>query len=231
MRFAIGEKMKKRYNMKMQRMLILGCLVTLTTTVFAQTKDDKAIADYTQAIRTKPNDAVLYNNRGLAYQRKGDVIINNTPDDGDWGLTWSLAREHYTKAIQDYTEAIRLNAKYAEAYYNRGFIWDEKMRNITNNVRDYAVPDYTEAIRLNPNYAEAYYQRGHAHLNSTGNWDQAIADFTQAIRINPNYAEAYYQRGIVYYNRGDIGRTRADWEQTLRLNPRHPVRGNLEGLR
>jgi tetratricopeptide (TPR) repeat protein len=226
MRFAIGERLNKRYNMKMKRMFMLGCLVALTANVFAQTKDDQAIADYTQAIRKTPNDAVLYYNRGLVYQRKGDVIIDNTPDNGDWGLAWNLARENYAKAIQDYTEAIRLNPKYAEAYYNRGFIWDERMRNVAT-----ALPDYTEAIRLNPNYAEAYYQRGHAHLNITGNWDQAIADFTQAIRINPNYAEAYHQRGIVYYNRGDMGRTRADWEQTLRLNPRHPVRSNMELLR
>jgi tetratricopeptide (TPR) repeat protein len=33
---------------------------------------DKAIADYTQAIRLKPKEAVFYKNRGNAYSKKGD---------------------------------------------------------------------------------------------------------------------------------------------------------------
>ena len=33
---------------------------------------DRAIADYTEAIRINPNDATAYNNRGVAYEKKGD---------------------------------------------------------------------------------------------------------------------------------------------------------------
>jgi Flp pilus assembly protein TadD len=33
---------------------------------------DHAIADYTEAIRLDPKNAVAYNNRGLAYRAKGD---------------------------------------------------------------------------------------------------------------------------------------------------------------
>ncbi len=36
-------------------------------------KVDRAIADYTQAIRLKPNFATAYNNRGVAYEKKGKV--------------------------------------------------------------------------------------------------------------------------------------------------------------
>jgi len=34
--------------------------------------NDRAIADFNEAIRLKPNDASAYNNRGLAYAAKGD---------------------------------------------------------------------------------------------------------------------------------------------------------------
>ena len=34
---------------------------------------DRAIANYAKAIALNPNDAISYNNRGLAYGRKGEV--------------------------------------------------------------------------------------------------------------------------------------------------------------
>ena len=57
-----------------------------------------AIADYSQAIRLKPDYLEAYNNRGSAKN----------------GLS------KYIEAITDYTETIRLNPNCAEAYYGRG---------------------------------------------------------------------------------------------------------------
>lgn len=66
---------------------------------FIQTGDDnKAISDFTQAIRLKPDDAETYYNRGLARGRNED----------------------YTRAIADFTRAIQLKPGYADAYYSRG---------------------------------------------------------------------------------------------------------------
>ena len=59
---------------------------------------DRAIADYTEAIRLDPKYAIVYGNRGNSYRLKGD----------------------YDRAIADLTEAIRLDPKYAIAYNNRG---------------------------------------------------------------------------------------------------------------
>jgi tetratricopeptide (TPR) repeat protein len=59
---------------------------------------DRAIADYDEAIRLDPKDAMAYYNRGLAFKAKSDLA----------------------RAIANYTEAIRLDRNYAKAYYNRG---------------------------------------------------------------------------------------------------------------
>jgi tetratricopeptide (TPR) repeat protein len=83
---------------------------------------------------TQDQDAVSYNNRGVAWAGKGE----------------------FDKAIADYTEAIRLDPKYAAAFYNRGMAWDDKGDN------DKAIADYTEAIRLDPKLAAAYNNRGMA---------------------------------------------------------------------
>ena len=64
---------------------------------FDDVKFEKAIADYSQAIRIDPEYATAYNNRGLSYHQLGI----------------------YEKEIQDYTEAIRIDPEYADAYYNR----------------------------------------------------------------------------------------------------------------
>ena len=53
-------------------------------------------------------------------------------------------------AIADYTEAIRLDPKYAKAYNNRGAAYKAKGQH------DRATSDFTEAIRLNPEDAEAH---------------------------------------------------------------------------
>jgi tetratricopeptide (TPR) repeat protein len=48
--------------------------------------------------------AEVFNNRGVAYRVKGD----------------------HERAIQDYGQAIKLNAKFAAAYINRGVAYDYK---------------------------------------------------------------------------------------------------------
>jgi tetratricopeptide (TPR) repeat protein len=110
---------------------------------------------YTEAIRLKPDDALAFNNRGLARRDKGDL-------DG---------------ALQDYTEAIRLKPDFALAFYNRGLARRDK------GDLDGALQDYTEAIRLKPDDALAFNNRGVAGRDK-GDLDGALQDYTEAVRLN-----------------------------------------------
>src|SRR5258705_5132973 len=65
---------------------------------------DRAIADYSEAIRLNPKHAKSYLGRGSAYLRKAD----------------------WDRAIADYTEAIRLDPKNAPAYISRGSAYHQK---------------------------------------------------------------------------------------------------------
>ncbi len=54
--------------------------------------------------QTDLNDPVAYNNRGLAYAKKGQ----------------------YDQAISDFTKALEINPRFTAAYYNRGSTYFEK---------------------------------------------------------------------------------------------------------
>ena len=127
------------------------------------------------------------------------------------GLTYQN-RRNYERAVEHYTEALRLNPQLAEAYINRG--------NTYLNIGDFdrALSDYTEAIRIKPNFAMAYNNRGNAYAKK-GDYDRAIEEYTKAIEINPDSAEAYYNRGNAYYNKDDFNRAIADYTKTIQLNP------------
>jgi len=62
---------------------------------------EKEIADCTEIIRLKPNDAFAYFFRGLAYRNL----------------------KEYEKAIANYNQAIRFDPNYANSYYNRGLAY------------------------------------------------------------------------------------------------------------
>jgi tetratricopeptide (TPR) repeat protein len=118
----------------------------------------------------------------------------------------------YVTAIEEYTQAIRLDPNYVAAYHGRGLAYRNK------NDNDRAIADYTQAIRFDPNYAVAYTARGNAYSDK-GDHDRAIADYTQAIRLDPNYAAAYTARGNAYYSKGDYDTAIADHTQAIRLDP------------
>jgi tetratricopeptide (TPR) repeat protein len=133
--------------------------------------------------------AEAFNNRGIGYRLKGD----------------------YDRAIQDYSQAIKLNSKFAVAYNNRGVAYERK------NEYDRAISDYDQAIKLKPS-AEAYFNRGNAQLGKS-HYDHAIDDYNQAIRLKPDFAAAFDNRCWARAVVGILKPALADCNEALRLMP------------
>ena len=131
---------------------------------------------------------------------------------------------NYDGAIQELTEAIRLDPNMAEAYAYRGAV---SYYIISDN--DSALSDANRAIQLNPRLAMGYYARGNAYIAKNDD-DRAIVDYTEAIRLDPSYVNAYNNRGGVYLLKNDYDRAIVDYTEAIRLEPtaaRYNRRGSV----
>jgi len=150
---------------------------------------DKAIADYSQAIKLNPNNAVGYGIRGDAYYKKNDydkaiadysqaikLDPNNAVGYGMRGRAYGKKGD-YDRAIADISQAIRLGN--SGAYCLRGLLYYNK------HDYDQAIADLNQAIKLDTNDNLAYKFRGFAYFYK-GYYDQAITDLSQSIKLNPN---------------------------------------------
>ena len=127
---------------------------------------ERALSDYSEAIRLDPNYAHAYLNRGALLADKREI----------------------DRAIADFEAAIRLDPTEKLGYKNRAAAYKIK--------RDWdrAIADYGEAIRLDPSDIDIIYARGVAYL-SKQDCDRAIGDFAEVIRLEPKAAGAFTLRG------------------------------------
>ena len=123
---------------------------------------DRAIQDFGQAIRLKPDFAIAFYNRGNAYDSKGE----------------------YDRAIQDLDQAIRLKPDDTDAFYafyGRGYAYNAK------GDYDRAIQDYDQALRLEPNDANVFIVRGVANF-LRADLARAVTDFERGSELNPAIA-------------------------------------------
>ncbi len=196
---------------------------------------DSAIADYTEAIRLRPDDPLrYYRPRAFAYAQKAD----------------------FDNLIADCSEVIRLAPKDSEAYYFRAWAYHTKS---TKHVDAAAAP--AEIAGEHPfSDSLGLLNRDHDKDRSSGGgpvasavtapvgvangrkanprgavppvsatstpWvaddsdaclDNAIADYTQAIRLNPKLAKAYYDRGLAYERKAEKSKAAADFAEARKL--------------
>jgi tetratricopeptide (TPR) repeat protein len=125
-------------------------------------------------------------------------------------------------AVENYSQALRLNPNYGEAYFGRGDARGDL------GDKQGAIEDLTQAIRINPNQLRSYGARG-LFRSQSGDQEGAKADFQKALKISINSEDYrdYIGRGVAYAGLGDNQGAIADFDQAIRLNPKYaPAYGN-----
>jgi tetratricopeptide (TPR) repeat protein len=148
-----------------------------------------AIADFSESIRLKMDDASAFAGRGRA----------------------KFSDKNLGGSIADYSEAIRLSPRSADFYVQRGHV------EIVSKQLDAAIGDLTAAIRLNPSSAQALNTRGAAYA-SKRDFDSAINDYTAAIALFP-FPAIYANRGYAYEAEGRSHEAIDDLQYALLHDP------------
>lgn len=195
-----------------------ACMIAVGPFLLAGTFEGRAAGDDAKACAKESGDAAIeacsraiksgrYKGRDLARQYLYRGV--------ERGL-----KQEYDLALADYGEAVKIDKKYADAFYNRCVIFNLK--------KDYdqAVADCSQAIKLGPSpnataatggehlgndrtISDYYSERGFAYLKRD-DYVHALADLDNAIRANPKNARALKNRGLAYEARGDTARAEAD---------------------
>jgi tetratricopeptide (TPR) repeat protein len=205
-------------------------------------RNDQAMQNLLKNIRQTPpvTAAAAYNTGSGGQPRTAGAFL-------DRGILFG-SRGDFALAIEDFTEAIRLDPNNASAYLQRskalhagvskvsdldenfeflisGTSYSEETRDGFNR----ALEDATAAIRLAPALASAYRNRGRIY-DDMGEHDKAVNDFNQALKLDPNYAHAYYGRGRAYGNKKDYDRAIADYTQAIKIDPNYTFAYHNRGI-
>lgn len=140
--------------------------------------------------KSYPNDANAWHGLGFAYSSLGQ----------------------YTKAIESYQLAIRINPEHSRAWYNLGIAYG------FSGLHAKSLESYQQAIRFNSDNSSAWYNLGIAY-NDSGQYSKAIESYQQAIRINPEKATAWTNLGNTYNHSGQYLNAIESFQQAIRINP------------
>ncbi len=115
-------------------------------------------------------------------------------------------------AIAHYSEALRINPRFVDAYDNLGLALASQGRTAE------AVQIYTEVLRLKPTDADAHNNLGKL-LAEQEKIDEAIVHFAEAVRLRPLFPEAHNNLANALASRGRILEAIAEYGEALRLQP------------
>ncbi|MCI5055542.1 MAG: tetratricopeptide repeat protein, partial [Flavobacteriales bacterium] len=153
-------------------------------------KYEKALEDFNQSIKLKPDYAKSYANRGNIHSMF----------------------KRFDEALSDYSKALELQPGYFDAYFNRAITYSIQKK------YDLAFEDYKKAEALNPKSTKLFLNRAFAYIE-TQQYAQAISDCKKVLTVLPNNETAYFYTAIAQHNQSKLDSAILNYGYTLKLNP------------
>ncbi len=115
-------------------------------------------------------------------------------------------------ALEDYTEALRVNPSCINAYTQRGELYYNSKDAV---LLQEAEKDFSMAIKLAPARASFYFARGVVR-DVVGKIATARTDFTKALELDPENDSAAFVRGCMYLRQGIFVEAQKDFAYALK---------------
>ena len=156
-----------------------------------QGKFEDAVRHFSRTARIKPSEASNAEvHIGVAFDGRGQ------PE----------------KAIDRFTEALRLNPNNASAYSSLGIVL------FRQGEIDRAIHHFKEALRVNPGYAPAHNNLGIA-LAQRGDTGQAVFHYSEAVKLKPAFAKAHYNLGNILTELDKLDEAIDHYQKAIAINP------------
>ena len=187
-------------------------------------KYTESITNANEALRIDKHRAKAYFIKGFVYAENLDTgkaissfqtCIEQEPSYYDAYIQLGIlfAGRLNPLALEYYNRALKLRPNSTEAYYDRGFFYQEA------GELDKAISDYNALLKINLNYKEAYYNIGYIELAYRSDYKKAIEYFGYAIEKDKYYTDAYYNRGYSYEMLGDKENAKKDYLAAISVVP------------
>ena len=220
-RFAKGN-MVKAYAVLIPITLIFSVISFFQTRTW---KSGETLWD--NVIKNQPSSRA-YSARATLFRRDANKLRNeadldkNAKREQQANLKYAEANKNYQKAIDYYTEAVKLNAIDHESYNNRANIYMDQ------NKFANAIVDYKQALVIKPNYYVALDNMGALYARR-GMYDSALYYFTKVLEQKSDYKPTYSNRAITFMSLKRYEEAIKDWQRFLMYQPNDPDVTNTIG--
>src|SRR5476651_75585 len=186
---------------------------------------DRALGDYSEAIRLDPKDPLAFLGRGVLFAGRQrlyeravddfDKVLGLAPDNVGGLMHRGDAYSQMGKfgpALADLDRAVALAPDNAEAYVYRG------LANSRRNENSLALFDYKAGLALDPHNVDALVNLA-AIYSTNGEQGLAITDLDAAITLRTDDPRAFYNRGYAHFALRQYDLAAADYSSAIALDP------------
>ncbi|MDB4018028.1 tetratricopeptide repeat protein, partial [Amylibacter sp.] len=151
---------------------------------------EQRLNDENKALTIKPNNADVYCNMGIAFQKQSKL----------------------EEAIEAYNKALSIKPDYAEAYNNMGIAFKSQ------GMLEEAIEAYNKALSIKPDYADAYYNMGNAFKGQCKP-EEAIEAYNKALTIKANNEDSYFNMGKAFQEQSKSEEAIEAYNKALSIKP------------
>lgn len=175
---------------------------------------EKASVDNAEIFEVKHDLAIPYYDRGTAYVGLGKK----------------------DEAMKDFEMAIKIDAKYGDAYCERGLLKHAAGQKDEGCI-DLRTAADLGSVKAKDQYENAFCWNSSLNYAKEGlskyrlkQYEAALTDFNLAVKLNPDSAVNFLNRGLCYYGLGKFDKALADFTKASEINPDKAIYAYHKGL-